>query len=115
MLAMPVQGVVSSGSESNEYHRSLRSLMSHLAPDKVPEVERDVASFLQLRQAALDAIKAGPTDLGLQAFLRYNFHMADLGKIDIHFTSSFHQSIINLNRYTYSWNTPYLTSLQYPD
>ena len=84
MLAVPSQVVVSSGQEQTEYHRCLRTLMSHLAPDKVPEVERDIASFLQLRQGAVDAIKTGPTDLGLQAILRYNFHMNDLGISYVH-------------------------------
>ena len=84
MLAVPAQVVISSGQEQSECHRCLRALMSHLAPDKVQEVERDVTSFLQLRQAALDAIKAGPTDLGLQAFLRYNYHMNDLGNFHFH-------------------------------
>lgn len=79
MLAVPTQVVVSTGQEQIDYHRCLRTLMSHLAPEKVPEVERDVASYLQLRQGALDAIKTGPTDLGLQAILRYNFHMNNLG------------------------------------
>jgi len=76
MLSIPAQKFTT-GTGTADFSQPLRSLLGKLKAAPA-EIDADLASFLQLRSSALSAVSAGPSDVGVQAFLRYNYHMRDL-------------------------------------